>query len=370
MIIINKILNTTKENVDNLTFKKISKASLAIKETMTFDLYFNGKAVGGISLDIKKGREEKFNAIDKKLLRFLLHISKSFYSKDMEKEYKMQQAYFQQLFDKSTEAIALLDNNGRILKISKSFINLFGYSYKESKGINIDDLIVPDNKKEEGLKYLNKIINEKEIEVEAVRKNKFGGNIDVSLHAFPIKLDYGQIGIYAIYNDISNRKKEEARIKYLSFHDHLTGLYNRRFFNIEMQRLDNSRHLPISIIMADINDLKYINDKYGHTMGDRYIKAVANILKNITRSDDIVARVGGDEYAIILIENGLRKTKSFLDRINNNIKKLNIKNNLPEKFNIALGFSIKYKKEENLFKIFEKADKEMYKRKIKMKRRE
>jgi len=310
VIIINKILNTTKENVDNLTFKKISKASLAIKETMTFDLYFNGKAVGGISLDIKKGREEKFNAIDKKLLRFLLHISKSFYSKDMEKEYKMQQAYFQQLFDKSTEAIALLDNNGRILKISKSFINLFGYSYKESKDINIDDLIVPDN------------------------------------------------------------KKEEARIKYLSFHDYLTGLYNRRFFNIEMERLDNSRHLPISIIVADINDLKYINDKYGHTMGDRYIKAVANILKNITRSDDIVARVGGDEYAIILIENGLRKTKSFLDRINNNIKKLNIKNNLPEKFNIALGFSIKYKKEENLFKIFEKADKEMYKRKIKMKRRE
>ena len=172
-----------------------------------------------------------------------------------------------------------------------------------------------------------------------------------------LKLSETQKKIEKTNNELTKLLNE---VQYLSFHDEMTGLYNRRYFENELIRLSNSRKLPITIFVADIDKLKEINDNYGHKKGDKYIKEAAEILKRSTRDGDVVARIGGDEYAIILSNSGFETAKSLFERIKNNIKEYNKKNKFVEQLNISTGFAIKTKKEENIDNIFRQADEMMY----------
>src|SRR5690606_16863794 len=98
------------------------------------------------------------------------------------------------------------------------------------------------------------------------------------------------VGAVVTFTDITSRKKAESDIVYLSYHDALTGLYNRRFFEEELRRLDTERNLPISIIMGDVNGLKLANDIFGHKAGDMLLQKAAEVMKNGCRADDIIAR--------------------------------------------------------------------------------
>src|SRR6056297_3932859 len=126
----------------------------------------------------------------------------------------------------------------------------------------------------------------------------------------------------------------------------MTGLYNRRFFESEMERLNKSRKLPISIIMSDINGLKKVNDQYGHAKGDQYIKTVANEIKKAVRQEDILARVGGDEFAILLPYTNEEDVKKIEKRIQNNVHKLDEKSDYP--VGISTGYAIKKNKNMKL----------------------
>ena len=106
--------------------------------------------------------------------------------------------------------------------------------------------------------------------------------------------------VVVVVRNITERKQAEERLKYLSFHDMLTGIYNRSYFEEELKRLDTKRQTPLSIIMGDVNGLKIVNDTFGHQAGDKLLIDAAAILKDICRKEDIVCRFGGDEFAILL----------------------------------------------------------------------
>ena len=271
-----------------------------------------------------------------------------------------QKAYTQQLFDESEDGIALLDNNNIIRKVNKSFTKIFGYSQREIKGLNIDQLITPKNRLEEGKELSNKVIKGTRIKKEVIRKTKDNKKIYVSLHGIPIKTEENQIGIYAVYRDITKRKNEEKKIQQLSFHDQLTGLYNRRYFEDTIKRLNNSRKLPIGIITADINNLKEINDLYGHSTGDQYIKKVAKIIKSSVRCEDIVARVGGDEFTIILPETNEKEIEVIEKRIQKRFNNTDLKGNL---LKVSTGCAVKTQREDKLKKTVKRSDDNMYKMK-------
>jgi diguanylate cyclase (GGDEF)-like protein/PAS domain S-box-containing protein len=101
-------------------------------------------------------------------------------------------------------------------------------------------------------------------------------------------------------SDITAMKRAEAELRRLSTHDALTGLYSRGFFVEEMERLERGRSFPVSIVVADVDDLKLTNDQLGHSAGDALLKRVGKVLTAAFRADDIVARVGGDEFAVLL----------------------------------------------------------------------
>ncbi|MBM7555739.1 sensor domain-containing diguanylate cyclase [Halanaerobacter jeridensis] len=169
--------------------------------------------------------------------------------------------------------------------------------------------------------------------------------------------------IVGIHQDIDDRKKAEEQIKYLSFHDELTGVYNRRYFENEQERLNSSRRLPISIIIGDMDGLKYINDNYGHQKGDKYIKKVAEIFELVTREEDVVARVGGDEFAVLLPETDADAAEKFCQRFDEKIIKFNKEHQLVTSLEVSLGYATKTKDTQDLKKVFDQADQAMYKNK-------
>jgi PAS domain S-box-containing protein len=340
----------------------------------------------------------------------------------MEEKLEVQKAYFKQLFENSPDAIVIVDSEGYIININDSFEELFEYGEEEARGNQLDNLIVGNEEREQALDYMEKVVEDNLVQAETTRVNKSGKPIDVSLLAYPIKLNNDRLGIYAIYRDISARKQlqnnlrrsknkieklheiavkmetceneekiyqltvdaaenilnfdvclidivednmfklkarssglkkggvktispvdrgiagkvykageshltrnvtkekeaepvddayrsaltvpidkfgifqvisnkvddfdeidleltellishtsaalkrieAEKKIKYLGFHDSLTDLYNRTYFEQEMERLDTARNLPFSIIIGDVNNLKRMNDEYGH----------------------------------------------------------------------------------------------------------
>ena len=119
--------------------------------------------------------------------------------------------------------------------------------------------------------------------------------------AFPIRDLQGVVyRIVGVTEDITQRKLAEERLRYIGAHDVLTGLYNRFYFEEEVARLERGRKFPVSIVSADVDGLKQVNDRYGHAAGDELLQRAAQVLRPAFRNEDVVARVGGDEFVILL----------------------------------------------------------------------
>ncbi len=161
--------------------------------------------------------------------------------------------------------------------------------------------------------------------------------------------------------DITQAKKAEQKILYMGFHDSLTGLYNRSYMEQEMARLDTQRQLPISIIMADLNGLKLINDTYGHASGDTMLKKAASILKKFCRKEDIIARWGGDEFVILLTKTPEKEAARIAARIISGCRNVYIQD-VP--LSLALGYANKSHDGQNLIDVLKKAENNMYQHKL------
>ncbi|MPW25697.1 diguanylate cyclase [Alkalibaculum sp. M08DMB] len=163
-----------------------------------------------------------------------------------------------------------------------------------------------------------------------------------------------------IQNAINHIKRYEEII-YLSYHDEMTGLYNKRFFKEEIRRLDTKRQLPISVVVGDVNSLKMTNDVFGHHIGDKIIVEVANVLKQFCRKEDIIARWGGDEFYILLPKTSRELAKSIYKRIQSSCLD-HIFNNIP--ISVSLGYHTKENDDENIDSTIRRAEEWMYKHKL------
>ena len=169
------------------------------------------------------------------------------------------------------------------------------------------------------------------------------------------------IGIIGVSRDITDRKRGEDAVKYLSFHDQLTGLYNRRYFEEELKRVDVERNLPITILMCDINGLKLANDAFGHAVGDELIRKTSAAIQNNCRTDDIIARTGGDEFQVILPLTNAATAEQVIQRIKESIS---LKKVGPLPVSISFGSASKTVKKQNIQDIIKSAEDEMYRFKL------
>lgn len=165
--------------------------------------------------------------------------------------------------------------------------------------------------------------------------------------------------------DITESKRRFDQIQYMNDHDFLTGLYNRKFFEEEKENFDTQEYFPLSIIIADINGVRLINDAFGHAEGDRIIMQTAKILQSCCREKDILARTGGDEFSILLPDTDLEKAGVILLSIQGACEEYNL--NMKEKanpINLSIGFGSKQTKEQSIEEVEKEAEENMYKRKL------
>jgi diguanylate cyclase (GGDEF)-like protein len=123
------------------------------------------------------------------------------------------------------------------------------------------------------------------------------------------------VAFNSMIESLREKRLAEEKLLYVSIHDPLTDLYNRGYFEEEMSRAERGRNFPISILMADLDGLKKINDTLGHAIGDRLIKDAADVLRQAVRANDVVARMGGDEFAVILPGADAVSAAEVVDRI-------------------------------------------------------
>jgi diguanylate cyclase (GGDEF)-like protein/PAS domain S-box-containing protein len=199
---------------------------------------------------------------------------------------------------------------------NKAVEKMYGYTREEIFFMNVHDFSsgVPPYSLNEAVNMIRKAVEEGSQTYEWLGKKKSGELFwaEVSLTASHIG---GEGRVLAVVRDITDRKEIEKRLQYLSAHDSLTGLYNRSHFETEFERASKGIRYPVSVIVADLDGLKGINDAHGHVAGDHLIKAAAALLQETFQSDEVVARIGGDEFAVLLLEADENRTSLAMKRI-------------------------------------------------------
>lgn len=176
---------------------------------------------------------------------------------------------------------------------------------------------------------------------------------------------------------IESLLKKIKKLEFLAYYDELTRVYNRRgFFNegekifktLSYQRkISQERRriykIPLSVIVLDVDNFKSINDTFGHQCGDLVLSRLAKVLKKELRKSDIIGRIGGEEFSILLIGCNIDSAYEVAERLRKKVEKVNVKfKNKNIKFTISLGVA-SYEKEETLKELINNADKAMYRAK-------
>lgn len=254
---------------------------------------------------------------------------------------------------------------GKIVFCNQSAARMLGYTVDECIGLSFRKLCKEPNKI---FSIFNQVLKsgqpEAAVTLEMIRKDGSIGYAELSITSR--KNDKGRIiGFQGVGRDITQRKHMEEQLKYLSFHDQLTGLYNRTCFEYEMQRLSKGRDYPITIISMDVDGLKMVNDTLGHDYGDKVLKLCADLLQQIFRKSDILARTGGDEFSALLPGTDKQAGENVVGRIRAVIDECNRKTQAKQiPLGISIGIGVAEDSGKDLTAVFIEADDLMYRDKL------
>jgi len=287
--------------------------------------------------------------------------------KELEALLREERSLFKTTLHSIGDGVVSTDVNGNVNIMNGVAENLTGWSAAEAKGkpfgevfniINEFTRRHAENPVEKALKE-DKII---ELENHTLLIQKSGDEIPIEDSAAPIRDEKSRCkGVVVVFRDCTEKKEKQEKIEFLSYHDQLTGLYNRHFFEAELKRLDTDRNLPFAIAMIDVNGLKLTNDAFGHEAGDQLLQRVAQVLKTECRTDDIISRVGGDEFVVLLPKTSHWEAELIMKRIYDSIDRQKLDNII---VSVSIGWDTKEKPDQDIKEVFAKAEDFMYRKKI------
>lgn len=279
-------------------------------------------------------------------------------------ELRENEIHFKTMFYYSSEAIFLIKDS-KIVDINKAGMKMLGYRRKEEAlGTNFASYVMElkpyEIKREVDIEELfERVKNGDSIKTEMQILTRDVSNMHIEVFMIELRTPNNEY-IYMSARDISVRKNREKEILYKSRYDEITNVANRNYFNEVIEKLTGiPESYPICYLMADINGLKLTNDVFGHAKGDELIVKISSVLNSCCRSNDIVARIGGDEFAIFLTNTDEDTAEALMERIN---RKLDSEKYDAVKPSIAMGYAIKetIDDENDFSEIVKKADEMMY----------
>jgi diguanylate cyclase len=302
----------------------------------------------------------------------LVIANKELLFQNSEKEKRAAELYLgKQLFEKTLisigDGVISIDTDKNIVFMNRIAENLTGWPKEEAAGKSIYSVfnIMSEYTRKRDEDIIDKVFVTKTIQNlsnHTILTIKEGKENLIEDSAAPILDENNNLtGVVVVFRDYSEKWQRLKQIEYLNFHDDLTGLYNRRFFEEELRRLDIPRNLPISIIMADINGLKLINDSFGHLVGDEMLQKTASCLKEVCREDEIIARLGGDEFVVILPKCNESQAELVISRIKDSLKKESI---YKLELSVSFGYRCKLKPENSIQNILKESEDYMYRNKL------
>ena len=287
--------------------------------------------------------------------------------KQLESYFLIEKEQFQNTLQSAADGVISTDRKGRVIIMNQIAEELTGWKFSDAVGRPLEEVLhIIDEAT--GLENPNQAIlamaGGKTIEVSNNMKliTKSGETFFIESSAAPIKSGQEEItGAVVVFKDITRRREEMKNIEFLSFHDALTGLYNRRYLEDTFKRFERETDLPVAIMVIDVNGLKLTNDAFGHMKGDNLIKIVARICKEVSRSEDIVCRSGGDEFVLVLPNSDSAQAKALKERIITKAAKTESDSMV---VSLAAGYAVKSSMEQDIMEIYAEADCSMYKNKL------
>jgi diguanylate cyclase len=309
----------------------------------------------------------------------LIATNKELYSKSIEREERLLEIasinaklfFEKQIFEKTLisigDGVISTDANQNITFMNKISESLTGWTLEDAFGKPIYSIfnIMNEYTRTNDEDIINKVILSKSIHHIAnhtILITKEGTEKLIEDSAAPIlDIENNVVGVVIVFRDYSEKWERLKQIQYVNLHDDLTGLYNRRFFEVELLRLDESQNLPLSIIMGDVNGLKLINDSFGHHLGDEMLLKTAESLKEGCRKNEIIARLGGDEFVLILPNCEKNEAAKVIQRIKTSLVKKRVNN---MEISVSFGHATMTLLTEDIENILRKSEDSMYRHKL------
>jgi diguanylate cyclase (GGDEF)-like protein/PAS domain S-box-containing protein len=275
-------------------------------------------------------------------------------------------SHFRAVVESSHDAIISKDLEGRITSWNAGAERLYGYPAAEilDKSISV---LVPPGHDDEVPEILRRVrLGERVDDLETVRARKDGTHVEVSMTVSPIRNPAGNvIGIATIARDIGVRRRYQEQLRFLAEHDALTGARNRRGFERDVsEQVGRARRYgeQAALLIIDVNDFKQINDVHGHKTGDRALKEIAAALRRRLRATDVIGRIGGDEFAVLLPYAGAGQAEAVREDLRRvvNEARVEVSDGSPIRLSASIGMTLIDSDTASDEAILAEADRAMY----------
>jgi diguanylate cyclase (GGDEF)-like protein/PAS domain S-box-containing protein/putative nucleotidyltransferase with HDIG domain len=332
---------------------------LTIQSYLSIPLFENDKIVAVIGFANKKTpyTEHDVTAISVLMNGVWIAIKK----KEKEKETELLLERNQAMIENHDAVMLLLEpESGRIVSANPAAMQFYGYSKEELLKLNMTDINTLGKDIAEDLRH--RALLRRQRRFTSPHRLKSGEVRMVDVYSCPIPYN-GKTMLYSIIFDVTQREEATKQIHYLAYHDYLTEIYNRRFFDESFHSMARTGEFyPLGVIMGDMNGLKLYNDTFGHAKGDKAIIALVERMKQSMPADAQLARIGGDEFAMILPRTNEQEIRAYLDLLEQRLDSLNIPTEGTD-VSISFGYGLQRKPEDGLDSLLKEAEAFMYNRK-------